>query len=58
MEWKQVPLGTMQTNCYVLKKEDLSCLIIDPGSEGEKLIQYLQTRRFKSSSGCINTCPL
>jgi hydroxyacylglutathione hydrolase len=42
MEWKQVPLGTMQTNCYVLKKEDSSCLIIDPGSEGEKLIQYLQ----------------
>jgi hydroxyacylglutathione hydrolase len=42
MEWKQIPLGTMQTNCYVLKKEDLSCLIIDPGSEGEKLIQYLQ----------------
>ena len=42
MEWKQVPLGTMQTNCYVLKKEDLSCLIIDPGSEGEKLIQYLK----------------
>ena len=58
MEWKQVPLGTMQTNCYVLKKEDKSCLIIDPGSEGEKLIQYLQTGRIKSSSGCINTCPL
>jgi hydroxyacylglutathione hydrolase len=42
MEWKQVPLGTMQTNCYVLKKEDKSCLIIDPGSEGEKLIQILK----------------
>ncbi len=42
MEWKQIPLGQMQTNCYVLQNEDLSCLIIDPGSEGEKLIQYLQ----------------
>jgi hydroxyacylglutathione hydrolase len=47
MEWKQVPLGTMQTNCYVLKKEDKSCLIIDPGSEGEKLIQYLQSEDLK-----------
>ncbi|WP_428909108.1 MBL fold metallo-hydrolase [Niallia sp. Krafla_26] len=42
MEWKQIPLGPVQTNCYVLKREDSSCLIVDPGSEGEKLIQYLQ----------------
>ncbi|WP_338470244.1 MBL fold metallo-hydrolase [Niallia sp. XMNu-256] len=47
MEWKQVPLGQMQTNCYVLKKEDFSCLIIDPGSEGEKLIQYLREEDLK-----------
>lgn len=42
MEWKQIPLGPMQTNCYVLKQADLSCLIVDPGSEGEKLIQYIR----------------
>ena len=42
MEWIQMPLGPVQTNCYILKKEDSSCLIIDPGSEGEKVIKVLK----------------
>ena len=42
MKWTQMPLGQMQTNCYVLEKEDSTCLIFDPGSEGEKLIQFLK----------------
>lgn len=47
MEWKQMPLGRMETNCYVLKNEDSSCLIVDPGGEGEKLIQYIQEENLK-----------
>lgn len=44
MKWTQIPLGQMQTNCYVLAMEDSSCLIIDPGSEGEKLIKFLREK--------------
>lgn len=45
MKWTQLPLGPMQTNCYILYKEDHSCLIIDPGEEGDKLIKYLQEKK-------------
>lgn len=41
MEWKQIPLGLLQTNCYVLYNQQKDCIIIDPGSEGDKLITYL-----------------
>lgn len=47
MEWTQIPLGPVQTNCYVLTKEDSSCLIVDPGAEGEKLIKFLRERGLK-----------
>ncbi|MCQ6273709.1 MBL fold metallo-hydrolase [Bacillus sp. V3B] len=47
MEWTQIPLGPVQTNCYILTKEDSSCLIVDPGGEGEKLINFLRERDLK-----------
>lgn len=46
MEWKQLPLGPLQTNCYILTKEN-SCLIIDPGNESEKIIQYIEQLKVK-----------
>lgn len=47
MKWKQIPLGSLQTNCYILYKEDLSCLIVDPGEEGDKLINIIQNNNLK-----------
>ena len=44
MKWSQMPLGQIQTNCYILEKEDFTCLIVDPGSEGEKLINFLRKK--------------
>ncbi|MGR3765010.1 MBL fold metallo-hydrolase [Rossellomorea sp. NS-SX7] len=41
MEWKQIPLGPLQTNCYVLWNDMKKCLVIDPGAEGEKLVNWL-----------------
>lgn len=46
MEWKQLPLGPLQTNCYLLIKND-SCLIVDPGNESEKIIQYIDQLQVK-----------
>lgn len=47
MEWSQIPLGPLQTNCYVLAKEDKICLIVDPGEESEKLSSYLKQEQLK-----------
>ncbi|ETI67047.1 MBL fold metallo-hydrolase [Neobacillus vireti] len=50
MKWQQVPLGSLQTNCYIVENPDRSCLIFDPGSEGKKLIQLLNQRKLKPSA--------
>lgn len=47
MKWQQLPLGTLQTNCYIVETSDRSCLIFDPGSEGKKLINLLNNRKLK-----------
>lgn len=41
MKWYPLPLGPIQTNCYFLSREDGKCLIVDPGEEPEKIIQYI-----------------
>ncbi len=46
MEWKQIPLGPMQTNCYLLIKED-ACVVIDPGDEGDKLAGMINELNLK-----------
>jgi hydroxyacylglutathione hydrolase len=47
MKWQQIPLGALQTNCYIVENSDRSCLIFDPGSEGKKLIHMLNNRKIK-----------
>ncbi|KAB2338509.1 MBL fold metallo-hydrolase [Cytobacillus depressus] len=44
MEWYQLPLGPLQTNCYILSKENGKCLIFDPGEESEKLSNIIQQK--------------
>jgi hydroxyacylglutathione hydrolase len=46
MKWNQIPLGPLQTNCYVLSEEQ-NCIIFDPGEEPQKIIQYIQTKKLK-----------
>jgi hydroxyacylglutathione hydrolase len=47
MKWQQIPLGSIQTNCYIVDNQDRSCLIFDPGGEGKKLINLLNSRGLK-----------
>lgn len=42
MEFKQIPLGPLQTNAYVLYNDEKKALIFDPGGEGAKLNQWLK----------------
>lgn len=46
MKWTQIPLGPLQTNCYVVS-DGQDCIIFDPGEEPQKIIQYIQTKNLK-----------
>lgn len=41
------PLGPVQTNCYFVEDEHQNCLVIDPGEEGQKIIQYIEKEGLK-----------
>lgn len=46
MDWTQLPLGPLQTNCYVLS-HDSKCIVFDPGSEGEQLVEWLNENKLE-----------
>ncbi|MBS4217156.1 MBL fold metallo-hydrolase [Bacillus sp. FJAT-49711] len=46
MNWLQIPLGQMQTNCYVLYNHEKKCIIFDPGDQGVSLNKYLKDEGF------------
>ncbi|OKL38105.1 MBL fold metallo-hydrolase [Domibacillus mangrovi] len=46
MDWTQLPLGPLATNCYVLSHKT-ECIIFDPGSEGEALAEWLDGNALK-----------
>ncbi len=41
MDWKQIPLGPLQTNCYVLFNKNKEAVIFDPGGHGDVLNAWL-----------------
>lgn len=41
MEIKTMPVGMIGTNCYILSKGK-HALIVDPGGDAEKIIQYIE----------------
>ncbi|MEH7885521.1 MBL fold metallo-hydrolase [Bacillus sp. JJ1609] len=47
MKWKQIPLGQLQTNCYLIIDENNSCLIVDPGDNPKKLTTIIEQHELK-----------
>jgi hydroxyacylglutathione hydrolase len=47
MKWKQVPLGPLQTNCYLVIDNENSCLIVDPGDNARKLSSIIEQNQLK-----------
>ncbi|WP_184403547.1 MBL fold metallo-hydrolase [Geomicrobium halophilum] len=47
MNWKQVPLGPVQANAYVLYNQDKEAVIFDPGGDGEAFQSALQRENIK-----------
>ena len=40
---KTLPVGQLETNCYVVINEDaLACVVIDPGDESNAILNYLE----------------
>ena len=41
---KTIPVGQLETNCYVVTDEDtLECAVIDPGDESSTILDYLES---------------
>lgn len=43
------PVGSYQANCYVIYNKEKEAIIIDPGAEGENIIDMINERGFKVS---------
>ncbi len=45
---KTLPVGDLETNCYVVTNEDtLHCAVIDPGDESNTILDYLEDNHLK-----------
>lgn len=44
MKIDMLPLGMVQANCYLLQDNKKNCVVIDPGGQGEKLIDFIEER--------------
>ena len=43
---KTIPVGQLETNCYVVTNEDtLECVVIDPGDESNTILEYIEDNR-------------
>jgi len=47
MKYIQMPLGPLQTNCYILQDDKDNCIIFDPGEESGKLIAFIKEKKLK-----------
>jgi len=45
---KTLPVGQLETNCYVVTDEEtLGCAVIDPGDESNTILDYLEDNRLR-----------
>ena len=45
---KALPVGQLETNCYIVSNEEtLGCVVIDPGDESNRILDYLEDNKLK-----------
>jgi glyoxylase-like metal-dependent hydrolase (beta-lactamase superfamily II) len=44
---KQIPVGTMNVNCYVLYNEHNNAIIVDPSTNTEALFKYISSKNLR-----------
>lgn len=48
---KTLPVGHLGTNCYIVTNEEtLECVVIDPGDEGNTIMNYLEDNRLRCAA--------
>ncbi len=48
MNIKTIPVGQLETNCYVvINEEALECVVIDPGDESNTIMDYIESSKLK-----------
>ena len=48
MRIKTLPLGHLETNCYIVTDENtLECAVVDPGDESNTILNYLEDNHLK-----------
>ncbi len=48
MRIKTLPLGHLETNCYIITDENtLECAVVDPGDESNTILNYLEDNHLK-----------
>ena len=45
---KTLPVGHLETNCYIVTDEDsLKCAVIDPGADANAILNYIESNKLK-----------
>lgn len=44
MKITTLPLGYLQTNCYILQSDTGHCLVIDPADQADMILDFIQTK--------------
>ena len=45
---KTLPVGQLETNCYIVSNENtLECVVIDPGDEANRILDYIEDSKLK-----------
>ena len=45
---KTIPVGQLETNCYVvINEQTLECVVIDPGDESNTILDYMESNHLK-----------
>lgn len=48
MNIKTIPVGQLETNCYVVVNEEtLACVVIDPGDESNAIMDYIESNHLR-----------
>lgn len=48
---KTIPVGHLETNCYIVANENtLECIVIDPGAEGNTILDYIEDNKLQIKS--------
>ena len=51
MNIKTIPVGQLETNCYVVVNEEtLACVVIDPGDESNAIMDYIESNRLSCAA--------